>query len=584
MHNDQEIHLQGFPICPGIAIGKPFFFSLLDEKIPEFSVPDHEIDKEIARYQRALKSSRQDVLTLQEQLQVEGVTEGAAILDSHLEMMKDPLMTVRIEEEIRATRKNTEFIFYSVIGEYEEKFNKINDRFFRERLKDIHDISRRIIGYLRHNERLSLVNIPTQSIIFAHELTPSDTAEANTECIEAFVTRTGSETSHVAIMARAKGIPFVTSVDFPDFFPMSAKQVIVDGRTGLVIINPTKKTLEVYRKDKKKLSIQLKGLNKTKNLEAETLDGLKVKISANIELFNELDTLPEYGSDGVGLFRSEYIFLSKDAFPSEEEQFIVYRNIVERMNGLPIVIRTFDIGGDKFGNFHPNRFEVNPYLGCRAIRFMLKERSAFKTQICAILRASQYGNISILFPLITSVSELRQIKILIQEVLEELRSRGIEITKKVPLGCMIEVPSAALTCDLIAQEGCDFFSIGTNDLVQYTLAVDRGNPSMSYLYNPHHPSILRLIRMIVVEGERLNIPISICGEIAANPSFTALLIGLGVKELSVVPSQLLVIKDMIRQISLEKAKELSQFALTLKTEEEIEACLQDFYHQFKPNK
>lgn len=577
MHSDKEIHLQGFPICPGIAIGRPFFFSILDDSVPEFSVPDHEIEKEVARYYRALKHSQQDVFTLQQQLKFEGVFEGAAILSSHLEMMQDPLMNERVEEEIRSKGKNTEYVFHSVIGEYEKKFNnKINDRFFRERLKDIHDISRRVIGHLRKNERLSLANIPTRSIVFANELTPSDTAEANTASIEAFVTRTGSETSHVAIMARAKGIPFVASVNFPDFLSASVAIVIVDGRTGDVIINPTKETLEKYRKEKRKIKNYVNKLNQSGVLSAETLDGARIKVSANIELFNEIDTLQNYFSDGIGLFRSEYIFISRDAFPSEEEQLVVYRSIAERMVNLPIVIRTFDIGGDKFGNFHHNRFEMNPYLGCRAVRYMLREKSAFKAQIRAILRASLHGNVSILLPLISGITELRQVKVLIEEAKKELEERGIILPKHVPVGCMIEVPSAAITCDIIAKE-CDFLSIGTNDLVQYSLAVDRGNPSMSYLYNPHHPSIIRLIKMVALEGNRLNKPVSICGEIAADPLFTPLLLGLGVNELSVSARQLPSIKNTIRNLKLTQAVELANQILSLETEDEIKEALYDYH-------
>jgi phosphotransferase system enzyme I (PtsI) len=576
--NGQEIHLRGFPICPGIAIGKPFFFSFVDEKIPEFTVPNEEIDKEVARYYKALKNSRKDLLSLQKRLQKEGGNEAAAILSSHLEMMRDPLMTVEIEEAIRTKGKNTEYIFKTVIKEYEQKFSKISDQFFRERLKDFQDISRRIIGHLRKHEKSSLGNITTRSIVFAYELSPSDTAEANTDFIEAFVTKSGAETSHVAIMARAKGIPFVSSVDFPDLSVSMPPLVIVDGRTGDVIINPSKTTHSYYRMERRKIRIQVKGLQRNQFLEAETIDGYKTRLSANIEMFNELDQLHQYGGEGIGLFRSEYLFLGQDAFPSEEEQFLVYRSIVEKVEGYPSVIRTFDIGGDKFGDFHPSRYEKNPYLGCRAIRFMLKERLIFKTQIRAILRASAFGDVSILFPMISGLHELREAKALVEEVKGELLQKGIPFARKIPIGCMIEVPSAALISDILVKE-CDFLSIGTNDLVQYSLAVDRGNPAMSYLYNPAHPSIIRLIKMVVQEGNRANTSVSVCGEIAGDPLYTALLLGLGVNELSVASPSLPIVKNVIRHLHIVEATELADQILSLSTAEEVQQALSSAYEK-----
>lgn len=570
----KECYLRGYPICSGIAIGKAFLFTVVDEKIPEFSVPKDEIEGEVARYYQALKNSRKDLLMLQHRLQQEGGgSDSVAILHSHLEIMRDPLMTENVEKEIRKKKKNTEFVFKMVVGEYEKKFSKITDKFFQERLKDVHDISRRVIGHLRKGSQNVLSMICEPSIVFAHELSPSDTAEANPK-IAAFVTRSGSETSHVAIMARAQGIPFVSKVDFPDLSSDPEAIVIVDGTTGDVIINPSAKTLKYYKAEQKKLTIKAKGLQKKGLYQAETIDGHKVRLSANIEVFSELESLHQNGGEGVGLFRSEYLFLARDAFPSEEEQFLVYRSIVEKVNGRQAVIRTFDIGGDKLGNFYPTRHEENPYLGCRAIRLMLKEKCAFKSQIRAILRASAFGEVSMLFPMISGVLELREAKSLVEEVKQELYSKGIPFEKNIPIGCMIEVPSAAIIADLLAEE-CDFLSIGTNDLVQYTLAVDRGNPSMSYLYTPGHPSIIRLIKMVVEVGARVQKPVSVCGEIAGNPRFTPLLLGLGVQELSVSTPALPIIKNIIRSLSIVEATELADHVLSLSTHLEIEDVLEE---------
>lgn len=582
MSNKQEVRLKGYPICTGIAIARPFYFAVAEENIPEFSVPRDKVEHEVDRYNSALASSRSDLLSLQMRMQKEGGQEAAEILGSHLEIMRDPLMTVEMEEAIRAKQKNTEYVFKTVIGEYEEKFQRITDVFFRERLKDVQDISRRIIGHLRKHERSTLGQLTSHCVVFAHELHPSDTAEANTSVINAFVTRSGAETSHVAIMARAKGIPFVSNVDFPDLTYVLPPQVIVDGRTGDVIINPTDETVAHYEKERKKLKIHAQGLEESGELEAETTDGHTICLSANIEMFNELDTLHQYGGKGVGLFRSEYLFLAKDAFPSEEEQFMVYRSIVEKVGGHPSVIRTFDIGGDKLGNFNLSRYEKNPYLGCRAIRLMLKERTVFKTQIRAILRASAFGEVCILFPMISGLAELREAKAIVEEAKLELLKKGVPFSRTIPIGCMIEVPSAALICDILAKE-CDFFSIGTNDLVQYSLAVDRGNPTMSYLYTPAHPSIVRLIKMVVEEGNRSEKCVSVCGEIAADPRYTQLLMGLGVHDLSISSPSLPVIKNVIRRTSMKEAKELAEHILTLSTCEEIDDVLDRAYRKLQMN-
>ncbi|MCB1181484.1 MAG: phosphoenolpyruvate--protein phosphotransferase [Chlamydiia bacterium] len=574
--NSYEIRLEGYPICTGIAIGKPFMFNWVDEQIHDFTIPSGQIESEVRRWYQALKSSRRDVLTLQKKLRKEGGEEGVKILGAHLEMLQDPLMTVQMEEKIRTAGKNTESVFKAVITEYEQKFHRITDQFFRERFKDFQDITRRIFGHLLANEKCPLSEISQARIIFAHELSPSDTAEAKLEYIEAFVTRSGAETSHVAIMARSLGIPFVTNVNFPNTIHCLPHVVIVDGEKGIVILNPKPKTTEEYLEKKKKLKIEVHYLSSNKEYSAETIDGYRTKISINVEMTGDIDAIPTRGGEGIGLFRSEYLFLAKDTFPTEEDQFAVYRELVEKVNGDPCVIRTFDIGGDKFGNFHPVQYEKNPYLGCRAIRLMLKERAAFKTQLRAIIRASAFGEINILFPMISGLPELLASKEIFEEAKEELAKEGFPFSRTIPIGCMIEIPSAALTIDLLAPE-CDFLSIGTNDLVQYSLAVDRNNPSLSYLYKSSHPSILRMIKMIVTEGRKANKPVSVCGEIAGDPLYTALLLGLGVNEFSVAHTALPLVKNCIRNLCYVDTVDLAQKALTFATAEEVEIFLKQEY-------
>jgi len=575
----REQRLQGYAICPGIAVGAPYLFAMGVENIPEISVAEHEIEREVERYYCALKSSRSDLLSLQQRPENDS-SEIAQILAAHLEIMKDPVMTEHVEQQIRAKGKNTEYVFKQVIGEYQEKFSRITSQFFRQRVQDFHDISRRVMKHLRKDERCSLLDITTPVIVFAHELAPSDTAEAKTEFIEAFVTRTGAETSHVAIMARAKGIPFVSSVDFPDLRTELPELVIVDGMKGEVILNPTQETRQEYRKEQKKITRKVKSLQEVHAFETKTSDGHKTKLSANIEMLDELDVMNEYGVSNIGLFRSEYLFLARDHFPSEEEQFVVYRSLVEKVISGSCVIRTFDLGGDKLGGFYPKRHESNPFLGCRAVRLMLKERVAFKAQLKAILRASAFGEVGILFPLVADIEELRQAKLLVEEAKEELWAASIPFARNIPIGCMIEVPSAAFTCDILAKE-CDFFSIGTNDLVQYTLAVDRSNTQMSYLYQPCHPSVIRMIKLVVQEANQAKIPVSVCGEIAANPKFTPLLLGLGVHELSVALPALTLIKNVIRQITIVEAQAMAKKVEAFTTAEQIEALLNDHYETLR---
>lgn len=578
----QEVRLKGSPICRGVAIGKPFFFHFDEDSIPEFSIPENNIEEEISRYRRAVNSSVEDIKTLQSEFEKEHIFEGASILDSQLQILQDNLFTHHIENEIYRTHKNAESVFQILIKEYQVKFNALEDSFFRERFKDLQDIARRIMGHLRVSVRISLANIPPHSIIFAHELTASDAAEANISQVGAFVTETGGSTSHAAIVAKAKGTPYVTNVDFRSALNGDDCWVIVDGRTGEIIINPESETLEKYRQIGKQLKIHLNSLICMNSLPAETYDGYSVRLSANIEAASELEMLHRHGASGVGLFRSEYIFLTKEAFPLEEEQFEIYKSVVANMRGLPTVIRAFDLGGDKcFPNMQFSH-EINPFLGCRAIRFLLKEQEIFKTQLRAILRASAFGEVSIMFPMISTLSELMEAKSIVNDVKQELTQRGIAIGKEIKIGCMIEVPSAAIIADLLAQE-CDFLSIGTNDLVQYSLAVDRGNQALSALYTPTHPSVIRLIKLVVTEANHRGIPVTVCGEVAADPRFTALLLGLGVHELSASARYIPTVKHAIRNTSIVSASRLAEKVLSLRTAAEIQALLVKEYKENVPD-
>lgn len=573
----QEMRLRGTSICRGIAIGKLFFFDRKEKEVTEVNLSSNEVEEEILRFQEALRKSREDINRLQKELDAEGAQEGAVILEAQLMMLEDPLITTHIEATIRETKKNAEFAFKSAIQKYQSQFDALLDPFFRDRFKDIQDISRRVMEYMNKGGTASLNDVPQGSIVFASELTPSDMAEAKSVSIGGFVTEIGGMTSHTAIVAIAKGIPYVANVSF-DLFDLSQDYVvIIDGRKGEIILNPSSKTLGKYEKLKAQLQTELKGLEKIASLPSETYDGYRIRLSANIEMSQQLDLVHRYGAHGVGLFRSEYIFFPKNEIPTEEKQFEIYQQLIQKMKGLPLVIRAFDLGGDKsLPGYLPK--EGNPFLGCRAIRFLLREKQILKTQLRAIIRASVGAPVSVLFPMISTLSEFLEVKSIIREIEKEL---GIKPKQSIRIGCMIEVPSAALIADHLAKE-CDFISIGTNDLVQYSLAVDRGNQFMSTLYDPTNPSVLRLIKLVTTEADQRQVPVSVCGEIAADPRFTALLLGLGVQELSVAPRYLPIIKQAVRNTSIVEAVDLAERAMSSSNSQEVLELISQAYKNKVP--
>jgi len=577
-----EIVLKGTPVSRGIAIGKAFFFTLVKDSVPKFTIPAGDIEQEIARYHRAIEKARGDIVRLQKKLKKEKIDEGVEILEAHLQVMQDPLLTVAVESEIRHTRNNAEYVFESLLKNYHNKFKSIKDAFFRERFKDIQEISRRVGSYLSESVRVGLADIPAGSAVFSRELSAAEAAEAKSGNVAAFVTEKGGGASHAAIVARAKGIPYVSCIDFSRLGEMEpGAAVVVDGRRGELVVNPSKETLKKYEAEHRRLEAHLKKLRSGKELEAETFDGLKVRLSANMEVIHDLDLLHSHGGHGVGLFRSEYIFLTGEAFPSEEAQYEIYKKIVKKMRGLPLVIRTFDVGGDKQHQNIPVQMKGNTFLGCRALRFLLKERELFKVQLRAIHRAAVYGEVGILLPMVSALCELHEVKEVIGEVKRELKERGQKFSDSLRIGCMIEVPSAAIIADHLAEE-CDFLSIGTNDLVQYSLAIDRSNHAHEGYYSPTHPSIIRLIRAVVSEAESCGIPVSICGEIAADPRFTPLLLGLGVHELSVASRFIPAVKNGIRNTSIVLATELAERALSMKSAQEIDRLITEEYRSSIP--
>ena len=577
---DQEIHLKGAPVSEGIAIGIPIFLSYAEDgDIPDFPITTGEVEGEIARYRQALSSSREDLKKLQADLSGEGSKEVASIIGTHIEMLDDPMMTTQMEIKIREMLKNTESVFHSVINDYEKRFSETNDSFFNERLSDFRDLSNRVLRNLCDSENISFNNIPPNSIIFAKELIPSDTASLQATRISAFVTQSGGGTSHAALIARAKGIPYVASVDMDILQNAKGKCVIVDGLTGDIIVNPSNLTIEKYERLRNRLTQQYLQLEKDKHLATETLDGYPLSLYANVNTINDIDLVHHHGSHGIGLFRSEYLFMQDPAlFFDEERQYLIYHQMLKRAKGLPLTFRALDLGGDKCSDlFEEMAKEPNPVLGCRGIRFLLRRIDIFKTQLRAIIRAGHGYDLRILFPLISDIQEFREVKRIIEEVKSELSSRNILFNHQPLLGCMLEVPSAVLIADTLAQES-DFLALGTNDLIQYTLGIDRSNPGMSDFYYPTHPGIIRMIKMTILEAKRFEKPVTICGEIASNPLFTPLLIGLGVQNFSCAPRFIPIIKRTVRHLSLLDCCDIAEHVLTLRTSSEIATYLAECLH------
>lgn len=572
----EELILKGSPICRGIAIGKAFFLNRDNFKIIETIIPSHQTKREIIRYRQALQRSKQDIKRLQKQLEIESALEGILILESQLEMLHDPLMTTEIEKEIIESKKNVEFILQQALLHYQCRFQSLNDPFFIERFKDLQELTQRVLSYLYESGSYFLNDVPPHSVVCMQELTASDAASAHHHSVAAFITESDGATTHAAIVAKSKGIPYLTNINLNFLKEQQPAVLIVDGRCGDLIINPTYETLKHYENLKDQMTYQAKNLSQMAQWPSQTFDGYAMRLSANLDSLLEIDLIQEMGGQGIGLFRSEYIFLPKNEIPSEEEQYQVYQAIAIRMKNQPLIIRTFDLGGDKAALYHHFFHERSSFLGCRATRLLLKEKAVFKTQVRAILKASLKGNISILFPMISTVAELREAKQLVKEAREELN-----LWHPVRIGCMIEVPSAALIIDHFVKE-CDFLSIGTNDLVQYALVVDRSDHLLSEFYEPSDPSVIRLIKLITSEANKACIPVSVCGEIASDPRFTTLLLGLGIQELSVAPRYLPLIKNSIRHTSIVEAVELAEKALSLKTAQEILELLIENYRKQVP--
>lgn len=528
-HSERRFH--GVGVSPGIARGMVFVHRPDDEEPPVRRIEEDEIANEIARFEAALLITRHQILELQQRIAESIGTRDAGIFDAHLLVVEDRTLIDEVLRTLQHDRYNVEYVFAQVAGRYAKTLSEIDDPYLRERALDIHDVTRRVVRNLMGKEGRDLSSINTPHILVAHNLTPSDTAQLNRQLVLGFATDIGSKTSHTAIMARSLNIPAVVGLHDISAQLVTGDHVLLDGYNGLVIVNPTDQTLWEYGELEIKKTEVEEQLVKLRETESRTIDGRHVILSANIELPEDIELVRKCGAEGVGLYRTEFFYLNRTELPTEEDQYEAYRKVSEQVQPHSVIIRTLDLGGDKFMTALNLPEELNPFLGWRAIRFCLERVDVFKTQLRAILRASAAGNVRMMYPMISGVDEVRRANALLEECRQELRAEGHAFNPDMEIGAMIEIPSAALSADLIAKE-VDFFSIGTNDLIQYAIAVDRLNEHIAHLYEPTHPSIIRLIRMIVDAGHAHSLWVGVCGEMAGDILLTPLLLGLGVDELS----------------------------------------------------
>lgn len=572
-----EQKFKGIAAAPGVSLGKVFIHVKNDLYVPNYKIDEDDLEGEVKRFEQALLKTRQEISEIRNQVAERLGEEEAQIFDAHLLVLEDPALIDETISEMQSLHRNVEFAFQKTSQKYIDAFQRIDDEFIKERLNDIKDVSRRILCNLAGETLDTLESVDKKQIVVAHDFTPSDAASIPKEYLQGFVTEAGSRTSHVVIMAKAASVPAVVGVHDILKTLQNGDDVIIDGFEGVVILNPGEDTLYQYGENKKRRDSQELEFLKLSGEPAITRDGVQVNVMANIEGNNEIPRVLETGSDGIGLYRTEYLFLQSGNFPTEEEQFSAYKEVVESMGEAPVILRTYDLGGDKvLQRKDLVGREDNPFLGCRAIRFSLLYPEVFKDQLRAMLRASAYGNLKVMFPMVSGLDELKAANKLFNQTKSELAASDVDFDHSLEVGIMIEIPSAAIICDILANH-CDFFSIGTNDLMQYMLAVDRGNERVAHLYEPSHPALVRVLEDIIKKSGSKNQSVSICGELAGDPVYIPLLVGLGLRNLSVSPNLVPSIKYLIRKLSVEETKVLATEILAMDDSDAIFDRLFHFY-------
>jgi phosphoenolpyruvate-protein phosphotransferase (PTS system enzyme I) len=571
----QEIRFEGAGVSPGMACAKIHVVRDDLDDVMRYRIAPSQVADEIGRFETALIQTRMQILEMQQRIAESIGAKDAAIFDAHLLVVEDRTLIDEVLRKLETDLCNVEWVFQEVATRYAETLNKIDDPYLRERALDIQDVTKRVIRNLQGKAPKTFLALSEPHILVAHNLTPSDTASINRANVLAIATDLGSRTSHAAILARSLNIPAVVGLHDITAKLETGQDVLVDGSDGLLIVNPATETIAHYAEiesRRARVTAQLKELRTTRST---TRDGRHIVLSANIELPEDVEAVAANGAEGIGLYRTEFLYLNRISLPTEDEQFETYQRVAERVRPDPLIIRTFDLGGDKLA---PGTVditdELNPFLGWRAIRLCLENIDIFKTQLRAILRASAIGNIKIMFPMISGLEELRRAKAVLAECKEELSRSGIPLGEEIEVGAMIEIPSAAICANVLAPE-VDFFSIGTNDLIQYALAVDRVNEKLAHLYEPTHPAVLRLLKMIAEAAHANKIWVGVCGEIAGDVALIPLLLGLGMDELSAGATLVPRVKRAVQSLAIPECRKLVEETLKLNTGSEILArCLE----------
>lgn len=564
----------GIGASPGIAIGKAYVLRRQEIEVHQNRIGTNEVVKEVQRLEKAVTMSKKQLAMIKDQVVEKLGQSEAQVFQAHLLLLEDPEFIGQIRNLIRQEKIDVAYATEKMMNQFIAIFEGMDNDYFKERAADVRDVGSRLIQNILGMQFQDLGDLDEDVIIIAYDLTPSDTAQMNKDKILGFATDIGGRTSHTAIMARSLEIPAVLGLDDITSQVQEGDVIILDGLKGEVFINPPQELLAKYQNKKKEYENHRKELEQLKELPAQTLDGHRVEMLGNIGTPKDVKGVIQNGGEGVGLYRTEFLYMDRDTMPTEEEQFKAYKEVLESMKGKPTIIRTLDIGGDKKLSYIDTPNEANPFLGWRAIRICLENKDMFKTQLRAILRASVYGQGLIMFPMISGVQEVREAKAVLGEAKRELEKENIAYDKEIKVGIMVEIPSAALTADIIAKE-VDFFSIGTNDLCQYTIAVDRMNEKISSLYQPLHPAILHLVKNVIDASHKEGIFTGMCGEMAGDPMATLILVGLGLDEFSMSALSISQIKKIIRSFSFEQAKEIAEKALTLETPEEIKQMIEE---------
>jgi phosphotransferase system enzyme I (PtsI) len=569
---------KGIAASPGIAIGKVYLLKEQEVVIDRSRIDEKQIGAEITRYKRAIEKTKQQIVEIRDRVMNKMGEKKAEIFDAHIMILDDPTLANQVENRIKGQLVTAENAVDQVVAELVAIFENMEDGYMRERALDFKDVGARIIKNILGVQIQNLAEMSEEAIVVAKDLTPSDTAQMDKQKVLGFVTDAGGRTSHTAIMARSLEMPAVVGTGDVTQRVKNGQIIIVDGMEGKVIIDPSREEREEYLKKRQKHLEEKRELDSIKHLPAVTIDGRRVELAANIGTPKDVDGALRNGAEGVGLYRTEFLYMDRNSLPGEEEQFEAYKEVAVKMGDHPVIVRTLDIGGDKDLSYIDFPKELNPFLGWRAIRMCIDRPEILKTQLRAILRASKYGNLLIMYPMIISVTEIREANRILKEAKAELRSEGIMFDEDIKVGIMIETPAAAVIADKLVKE-VDFFSIGTNDLTQYTLAIDRVNEKISHLYQPLHPSVLRLIKYVIDVSHREGKWTGMCGELAGDEKAIPLLLGMGLDEFSMSSISIPRAKKIIRCLSTDRLKQLVEDVIDLSTPQEVMEHLNTFYDE-----